>query len=169
MLESLYQISEGRLDNPDQKHVNSKVNAGTSAPNCQPSHTIREIEEHRRAQDELAEAERLAGLLSIDDSTHRAYVESQLRDNPHLNGSITRMDSTGSTKSQSSQKSQPEKGSIGSFVLLAKNGYQELVNEIIRCALLLHTCFLTYCCCWILPFPIVLCSHRVMMIHTYNK
>lgn len=132
MLESLYQISEGRLDNPDQKHVNSKVNAGTSAPNCQPSHTIREIEEQRRAQDELAEAERLAGLLSIDDSTHRAYVESQLRDNPHLNGSITRMDSTGSTKSQSSQKSQPEKGSIGSFVLMAKNGYQELVKAIIR-------------------------------------
>jgi hypothetical protein len=31
-----------------------------------------------------------------------------------------------------SQSSQPEKGSIGSFVQMAKTGYQELVNAIIR-------------------------------------
>jgi hypothetical protein len=150
MLESLYQISEGRLDTPDREHVNSRVNTGTAAPNCQPSHTVREIESEqrrlreeeeaaRRAQHEVLEAERLAGLLDIDDSRHREWVASQLREEQAMSrqGSsassrIVRSDSLASTGSMRSQSSQPEKGSIGSFVQMAKTGYQELVNAIIR-------------------------------------
>jgi hypothetical protein len=153
MLESLYQISEGRLDTPDVEHVDSRVNSGTSAPNCQPSHTIREIEEERdrlrRMEEEeiraneVREAERLAELLDIDDTRHREYVSSQLRDNQSSNdttttgrgnggGGIERTDSLASNGSTRSQSSQPEKGSIGSFVQMAKTGYQELVNAIIR-------------------------------------
>jgi hypothetical protein len=150
MLESLYQISEGRLDTPDREYVNSRVNTGTAAPNCQPSHTVREIEAEqrrlreeeqaaRRAQEEVLEAERLAGLLDIDDSRHREWVASQVREQQALSrqGSsassrIDRSDSLASTGSMRSQSSQPEKGSIGSFVQMAKTGYQELVNAIIR-------------------------------------
>ncbi len=171
MLENLYQISEGRLDTPDASHVNSRVNSGTSAPNCQPVHTLREIEEERdrqrrmeeegRRAHELREAERLASFLDVDDSRHREYVASMTReDDDKTNGpgggggggemgggggggggggTIERTDSsasTGSTRSSSQSQSQsaipPEKGSIGSLVQMAKTGYQELVNAIIR-------------------------------------
>ena len=132
MLESLYQISEGRLDSGKNDHINSSVNSGTSAPNCQPSHTLQEIEEERarlqkeKEEAELREAERLAGLMGVEDSQHIAYLEAQRR-----RGSLPQ-ERSDSGLSSSSQQSQPEKGSIGSYVQMAKTGYQELVNAIIR-------------------------------------
>jgi len=147
VLESLYQISEGRLDK-NHADVNQKVNAGTSAPNCQPKHTMKEIEEERlrqqRAEEEqnrraeIREAERLASLLDINDTQHRAYVEQQLRQNSSSSGSSTnrRLDSQSSSgslrNSRSHSPTPPEKGSLGSYVQMAKSGYQELVNAIIR-------------------------------------
>ena len=65
MLESLYQISEGRLDTNDHDDINSKVNSGTSAPNCQPSHTLREIEEEREAEARIEDAEAAAAAAEI--------------------------------------------------------------------------------------------------------
>ena len=150
MLESLYQISEGRLDTDDHDHINSKVNSGTSAPNCQPSHTLREIEEEREAAariekeeaeasaaaSEILEAERLAGLVGMNDSQHRAYLEAQQK--RASAAALERADSSSSSVGSSSsgkpplQQQQAEKGSIGSFVQMAKTGYQELVNAIIR-------------------------------------
>ena len=124
MLEDLYQISEGRLDSGDHNNINSAVNSGTSAPNCQPSHTVAEIKEEEKAKkiaEEIREAERLAGLLDINDSEHRAYLEAKKQ----------QMDSSTSSHS-SQQQQQPEKGSLGSYVQMAKTGYQELVNAIIR-------------------------------------
>jgi hypothetical protein len=145
MLESLYQISEGRLDTNDHDHINSKVNSGTSVPNCQPSHTLREIEEEREAEAarieeakaaaaEQLEAERLAGLVGMNDSQHRAYLEAQKRV-AALERADSSSSSTGSLSGKSPQQQsqqQAEKGSIGSFVQMAKTGYQELVNAIIR-------------------------------------
>ena len=134
MLENLYQISEGRLDKADATHVNSKVNTGTSAPNCQPSHTIQEIEkfkedeERKRIAIEIREAERLAGLLDINDSQHMAYIEAQKK----LERLNSESSGGASGRSQQQQQQQPEKGSIGSYVQMAKSGYQELVNAIIR-------------------------------------
>ena len=134
MLENLYQISEGRLDKADATHVNSKVNTGTSAPNCQPSHTIQEIEKHKEEEErkriatEIREAERLAGLLDINDSQHMAYIEAQKK----LERLNSESSSGASGRSQQQQQQQPEKGSIGSYVQMAKSGYQELVNAIIR-------------------------------------
>ena len=135
MLENLYNISEGRLDR-DNDHVNSRVNAGTSAANCQPSHTLREIEEERKRREaeeririqkeEIEEAERLASLLDINDTEHEAYLAARKR----------ALDSQSSSLSQDHQQQQnqpqPEKGSLGSYVQMAKTGYQELVNAIIR-------------------------------------
>ena len=142
VLESLYQISEGRLDK-NHAHVNQKVNTGTSAPNCQPTHTMREIEEerlHRQReeeervrQDEIRETERLASLLETNDTQHRAYVEQQLR--PNGNGTTRRLEtqsSSGSLRNNCESPTPPEKGSLGSYVQMAKSGYQELVNAIIR-------------------------------------
>jgi hypothetical protein len=145
VLESLYQISEGRLDK-NHAHVNQKVNLGTSAPNCQPQHTMKEIEaerlrqqreeEERIRQAEIKEAERLAGLLDINDTQHRAYVEQQLRQNGGSGARRLESQSSSSTGSLRNSRSQsptpPEKGSLGSYVQMAKSGYQELVNAIIR-------------------------------------
>ena len=146
VLESLYQISEGRLDK-NHADVNQKVNAGTSAPNCQPRHTMKEIEEEqlrqqreeseRIRQAEIQEAERLASLLDINDTQHKAYVEQQLRQNNGSNNSARRLDlksssSTSLRNSRSQSPTQPEKGSIGTYINMAKSGYQELVNAIIR-------------------------------------
>ena len=144
VLESLYQISEGRLDNEDVEHVNSKVNAGTSAPNCQPSHTLRELreleerkrEEEARRRREEEEAERLAGLMGVDDSRHREYVEAQLeqqrRDGERLD--LSNGDDAQRARQMAAQQArqEPQQGSIGSYVQMAKTGYQELVNAIIR-------------------------------------
>ena len=137
MLENLYNISEGRLDR-DNDHVNSRVNAGTSAANCQPSHTLREIEEERKRKEaeeririqreEIEEAERLASLLDINDTEHEAYLAAQKR------ALDTQSSSLGQDHQMQQQKNQPqpEKGSLGSYVQMAKTGYQELVNAIIR-------------------------------------
>lgn len=131
MLESLYQISEGRLDTNDRNHVNTKVNAGTSASNCQPSHTLKEIEDERLSKEkEEKEAEYLAELFDVNDSQHREYIEAQRRELERLDSQ-----SSGSGRSRSSsqsQQQQQQQGSIGSYVQMAKNGYQELVNAIIR-------------------------------------
>jgi dipeptidyl aminopeptidase/acylaminoacyl peptidase len=115
MLESLYQIAEGRLDTNDVATVNSKLNRGTAAPNCQPSHTIRELEEEARRKEE----EELAELMNVDDSRHESYLAE-------------RRNSKGSGNNGNTAEPQPEKGSIGSYVQMAKTGYQELVNAIIR-------------------------------------
>ena len=109
MLESLYQISEGRLDS-NHADVNSKLNSGTAAPNCQPSHTIQELEEQRRREEDLAE------LLDVDDSRHARYVEERGDGNANGNHPAPR----------------PE-GSIGSYVQMARAGYQELVNVCLKC------------------------------------
>mmetsp|Transcript_13668 Transcript_13668/g.29626 ORF Transcript_13668/g.29626 Transcript_13668/m.29626 type:complete len:577 (-) Transcript_13668:46-1776(-) len=142
MLESLYQISEGRLDTDDRNHVNSKVNAGTAAPNCQPSHTLQEIEEERlrrekeeerrRVEAEIKEAERLAGLLDINDSQHKEYLEAQRLALLDSSQSSSGGSGRASSLSQSQQQQQMQQGSIGSYVQMAKTGYQELVNAIIR-------------------------------------
>lgn len=137
MLESLYQISNGRLDNADPNDVNSKVNSGTTAPSCQPSHTMKEIEEERlrmqREEEEAArrEADRIARLMDLSDSEHAGSLNSVEGEN----GARGRLDSASSSSSRhgtQQQQQQPEKGSIGSYVQMAKMGYQELVNAIIR-------------------------------------
>lgn len=132
MLESLYQISEGRLDK-DNGYVNTRVNTGTAAPDCQPSHTLREIEDERRnreeeerittQREEIEEAEKLASLLELDDTEQKAYFKAQKK-------ALEIQPSSGSLKQQDEQP--PEKGSLASYVSMAKTGYQELVNAIIR-------------------------------------
>jgi len=87
-------------------------------------------EEKQQLEREIKEAERLAGLLDINDSQHRAYLEEQHRKR------LDSQSSSGSTKSSqslsASQQAQLQQGSLGSYVQMAKTGYQELVNAIIR-------------------------------------
>ena len=73
-----------------------------------------------------------------NDSQHRAYLEAQQK--RASAAALERADSSSSSVGSSSsgkpplqqQPQQGEKGSIGSFVQMAKTGYQELVNAIIR-------------------------------------
>lgn len=158
MLESLYQISEGRLDR-DVEDVNRKVNSGTSAPNCQPRHTVKEIEDERRRKleeeeenrkrHERLEEERLAGLVGLEDSAHlsltaeeRAVIK-ELKKRGSTGAMMARNEGVEVTASggvageskrppKSQEQQEAEKGSIGSYVQMAKSGYQELVNAIIR-------------------------------------
>ena len=116
MLESLYEISEGRLDT-NHTEINSKLNTGTASPNCQPSHTVKELEEARRRKER---EEQLAEMLGVDDSTHAQYLEQKRREEGETAGN------------NNSSSNDPEKGSLGSYVQMAKTSYQELVNAIIR-------------------------------------
>ena len=70
----------------------------------------------------------------MNDSQHRAYLEAQKR-LAALERADSSSSSTGSLSGKPPQQQaqqQAEKGSIGSFVQMAKTGYQELVNAIIR-------------------------------------
>jgi hypothetical protein len=125
MLESLYQIqvNEGRLDDSTASasatasSINSKLNRGTSAPNCQPSHTLRELEE---AQRQRQQEEHLAELLDINDSRHAKYVAANASPDGPATTNTTNPNTTTAT------------ASLSSYVQMAKTGYQELVNAIIR-------------------------------------
>ena len=91
---------------------------------------MKEIEkEKERKLKEIREAERIAGLMDLNDSEHLAYLESSSSssDNNRPMDSSSR-----SSSNRSSQNQPPEKGSLGSYVQMAKSGYQELVNAIIR-------------------------------------
>lgn len=82
------------LDNPD---VDRQINSGTTAPNCQPKHTQKEVEE---------------GLEVTMDGKDKVEVIER-------NGSMDR-------KEDGKKKQKPN------YIQMAKIGYQEIVNAIIR-------------------------------------
>jgi hypothetical protein len=107
-----------RLDNSD---VNEKVNVGTSAPNCQPKHTRKDLEQiQQQKQQEGLEV---------------GFNENA--DNPEM------MDGTAQTQPMSAKhrarlaeeekaQSAADKNKKLSYIQMAKLGYQELVNAIVR-------------------------------------
>lgn len=93
------QFYKTEYDEPlDSPKVNEVVNAGTTAPNCQPKHTRQEIGEDEQA------------------------VESKYR----------RMNSSRSGGNQKQRESDEQEQKKPSYIQMAKMGYQELVNAIIR-------------------------------------
>lgn len=123
----------GPLDNP---HVDIILNQGTTAPNCQPHHTQSELE--READDQESES------LSEDDSS--TYSQTSNSDNkPHSVTSSSKSDhldasskkeggKTTTTSAHIKKKrdpSQEDPKKMG-YIQMAKMGYQELVNAIIR-------------------------------------
>lgn len=113
---------EEPLDSPNVDRV---VNAGTTAPNCQPKHTKKEAE---RAEAERAAAERSAEMQS---------QEVGLNDGskPELMGSDSERAMDAKYRREDSEDRRRQRGQEKqklSYIQMAKMGYQELVNAIIR-------------------------------------
>uniref|UniRef100_A0A7S4UWV7 Uncharacterized protein n=1 Tax=Ditylum brightwellii TaxID=49249 RepID=A0A7S4UWV7_9STRA len=122
-LEEAYNMS---LDSPD---IDKKVNNGTAAPNCQPKHT-REEEKRIREEEAQAAEEGLEVIMSRDgndaqlvsDSDARAKSEQEARDKRKANKK---------REKQGRADTETEKQKL-SYFQMARIGYQELVNAIIR-------------------------------------
>jgi len=108
------------LDSPDADKV---VNFGTSAPNCQPKHTAEELEEE---EEELAMGQEVV----MKDQEN----PEQMKDDKALPLTAKhRRDSNGSEEGQRGKRqhlNQQQKKL--SYIQMAKMGYQELINAIIR-------------------------------------
>lgn len=114
VLEDLYQMS---LDDPG---VDQKVNEGTTFADCQPRHTKAEVEAEAEAEKRLAER------AGVQDSQHNSSSGS-----PRSSGGSATGSERGEHRGRKSQQQHQEPEKMG-YVAMAKAGYQELVNAIIR-------------------------------------
>lgn len=105
------------LDNP---YVDQEINNGTSAPNCQPKHTKREQEKAIQQQAQLNTEDD----ASFNSSEHNARSSVSGADDTERSG--RRSKSSGKVR-----KEEKEEKKMG-YIQMAKMGYQELVNAIIR-------------------------------------
>jgi hypothetical protein len=106
LLEEAYSMS---LESPEADQV---LNAGTSAPNCQPKRTVKEQREDQEDLDgdkRLSEKHRRNSSMSENDGERRKRQH---------------------TEQQQAMTAQQQKKL--SYIQMAKLGYQELVNAIIR-------------------------------------
>jgi len=108
-LEEAYALS---LDSPD---VDKKVNQGTTAANCQPKHT-RDLEN-----------EQVEVAIAVDDDLQNSHKHSRANSNVS--------DSSGDGAHRGKRQhalTEEEKQQKLSYFQMARMGYQELVNAIIR-------------------------------------
>ena len=115
------------LESPD---ADQQINFGTAAPNCQPKHTRKQLLEADEEGQEVAAPPRetngeSASLENLQDGTQQ---------HPQLTAKHRRSDSSLSEedrrKRQHLQAAQQQRKL--SYIQMAKLGYQELVNAIIR-------------------------------------
>jgi hypothetical protein len=115
------------LDNP---HVDKQINAGTTAANCQPRHT-REALRSESSDDGISTT--LSNDSSVVSSSSRASKQ-QKRKEKKVEKKIQK-EQTKLKKQEEKQKAKEEKEmdprKMG-YLQMAKMGYQELVNAIIR-------------------------------------
>lgn len=104
--------------------IDPLINAGTTASNCQPKHTKREAAAAAIEAAAMAEQGQEVGLAPdkevIGDTTEERAAEARYRRSGSAN-------SGGSERRRAAQD--PKKMS---YIQMAKMGYQELVNAIIR-------------------------------------
>eukprot|EP00560_Eucampia_antarctica_P009255 CAMPEP_0197828260 /NCGR_PEP_ID=MMETSP1437-20131217/4873_1 /TAXON_ID=49252 ORGANISM="Eucampia antarctica, Strain CCMP1452" /NCGR_SAMPLE_ID=MMETSP1437 /ASSEMBLY_ACC=CAM_ASM_001096 /LENGTH=530 /DNA_ID=CAMNT_0043429425 /DNA_START=178 /DNA_END=1770 /DNA_ORIENTATION=- len=144
-LEEAYSMS---LDNPD---VDKKVNSGTTASNCQPRHTRDELkhEEEVVAGQGLEVVHSSDGASSStkyhlpDDGSSAPLSPDKVRkkkSDTESNTTTTNVTTTTTTSNKSKSNRKPPKKSLSdfedqrklSYFQMARLGYQELVNAIIR-------------------------------------
>jgi len=111
------------LDSPE---ADKQINFGTAEPNCQPNHT----KEEASKDDESME-------VAMDDAALQAITDSQAEeDDLGVLSPKHRRDSSGEGGAEHRGKrqhlTQREKEKKMSYIQMAKMGYQELVNAIIR-------------------------------------
>jgi hypothetical protein len=116
MLEEAYALS---LDSPD---VDRKVNLGTAAADCQPKHT--------KQQDEAAAAAAVEVALLKDDPEE--LQDDHTHAMKHGRSSSAEIAAEGDHRGKRQHLSASEKQKKLSYIQMARLGYQELVNAIIR-------------------------------------
>jgi len=124
-LEEAYSMS---LDNPE---VDKKINSGTTASNCQPKHTK---DLHEREEKRVCESSDDTGLeIAISaDGTEEMHLPDDGSSAP-LSPNKKRITSNdGKSKKQPNFEDDKEEQKKLSYFQMARMGYQELVNAIIR-------------------------------------
>lgn len=117
------------LDNP---FVDREINAGTTAANCQPRHT-REILKSELSSDD----DGVSSSLSIDDSVNSSSSRASRKQRRKEKKAVKKAqkDQAKQKKIEEKQKAKEEKEldprKMG-YIQMARMGYQELVNAIIR-------------------------------------
>jgi hypothetical protein len=140
---------EEPLESPN---VDNFVNAGTTAANCQPKHT------KAAAAASIEEQGQEVGLQSSDPNAMRADTSEERAAEARYKRSGS-SSSGGSERRRAAAQQDPKKMS---YIQMARMGYQELINAIIRppradykvCCLLL----LPVACCWFLAKRKAACS-----------
>ena len=110
VFEEAYALS---LNSPD---VDKKVNQGTTAANCQPKHTSQELKQQEGTEVAIQSNDSL-----MEPNSHK-HERANSSDSMDHRGNNKRVHA--STEEERQQKL--------SYVQMAKLGYQELVNAIIR-------------------------------------
>jgi hypothetical protein len=112
-LEEAYALS---LDSPD---VDKKVNSGTTAPNCQPKHTL-----------DAKDDEGLEVAIQEDSGPGTSLDNTEKISHKHRRGSSI-SDHDDRAKRQATLEAEQQQQKL-SYIQMARLGYQELVNAIIR-------------------------------------
>jgi len=121
-LEEAYSMS---LDNPD---VDKKINHGTAESNCQPKHTQREIEEEE--DDNNTNTNDSAAAAGEDKKMTAKHGRSNsMEAQEHQDHRSKKTHTQQQQQAQSAAEKQKQKLS---YYQMARLGYQELVNAIIR-------------------------------------
>lgn len=126
------QQQQSSLDNP---HVDKFINAGTTAANCQPRHT-REAMRPSESSDDDDDGD-ISSTLSADSSvlsaSSRASRQQQRKEKKAMKKA--RKEESRQRRLEDKQKAKEEEDldprKMG-YIQMAKMGYQELVNAIIR-------------------------------------
>jgi hypothetical protein len=110
------------LESPE---ADQKINYGTAAPNCQPQHTQREVTQPPEVGQEVVMQENSDG----DDRKlkHNRESSSTVSEGSQQEPENKRLHSTAEQTAAAQQN--PKKMS---YIQMAKLGYQELINAIIR-------------------------------------
>lgn len=123
MSNNLPNIEGLSLDNP---HVDKKVNAGTTAPNCQPKHTQVALSLHDDDEDDDDD---------IDDDSSTTGGGSTAASSSDQTKKLSRAEKARLKKEKAAaarRKKDSEDLKKMGYLQMAKMGYQELVNAIIR-------------------------------------
>ena len=120
--------------NLEDSGADKQLNSGTSAPNCQPKHTQREAEQRNSGSESDVGTE-----TTTSHKNQRSSSTMSVRDSQEDRRKRQHTASTSSSSSLSSQQQQEQEISAAqqqqkklSYFQMARLGYQELVNAIIR-------------------------------------
>lgn len=125
MSNNLPNIEGLSLDNP---HIDKKVNAGTTAPNCQPKHTQVALSLHDDDEDDDDDDD-------IDDDSSTTGGGSTAASSSDQTKKLSRAEKARLKKEKAAaarRKKDSEDLKKMGYLQMAKMGYQELVNAIIR-------------------------------------